>query len=139
MTKAIKRHLYLFCGGVFFLTGLIGVVLPLLPTTPFMILAAGCFANSSPRFHQALLNNRWIGDELQRWENSHTMLRSTKKRATWIIVVMFSISITLLMGKPWLQAMLVSIAVLLLFFLWRVPEHIKSSRPVQKEKQNQQN
>lgn len=132
MTKAIKRHLYLFCGGVFFLTGLIGVVLPLLPTTPFMILAAGCFAKSSPRFHQALLNNRWIGKDLQRWEKSHTMLRSTKKRATWIIVAMFSISIILLMDKPWLQGMLVGIAVVLLFFLWRVPENRESNRPDEK-------
>ena len=122
MLHIVKRQMYLMLGGVFFLTGLVGIVLPILPTTPFMILAAGCFAKSSPRFHQALLNNRWIGDDLQRWEREHTMLRITKIRATWVIVIMFSISIAILMGKLWLQAMLVGIAVILLFFLWRVPE-----------------
>lgn len=122
MLHIVKRQMYLMLGGVFFLTGLVGIVLPILPTTPFMILAAGCFAKSSPRFHQALLNNRWIGQDLQRWEREHTMLRITKIRATWVIVIMFSISIVVLMGKAWLQAMLVGIALILLFFLWRVPE-----------------
>lgn len=122
MLHIVKRQMYLILGAIFFVTGLIGVILPILPTTPFMILAAGCFAKSSPRFHQALLNNRWIGEDLQRWEKEHTMLRATKKRATWVIVIMFSISIAILMGKLWLQIMLVVIALTLLFFLWRVPE-----------------
>ena len=122
MLHIVKRQMYLMLGVMFFLTGLVGIVLPILPTTPFMILAAGCFAKSSPRFHQALLNNRWIGQDLQRWEKEHTMLRITKIRATWVIVIMFSISITVLMGKLWLQAMLVGIGIILLFFLWRVPE-----------------
>lgn len=122
MTAVLKRHFYFVAGGVFFLTGLLGVVLPVLPTTPFMILAAGCFAKSSPRFHQALLHNRWIGADLRRWEQERTMLRSTKKKATWVIVVMFSISIAVLADKPWLQLMLVAIAGVLLFFLWRVKE-----------------
>lgn len=122
MLHIVKRQMYLIFGGVFFVTGLVGIVLPILPTTPFMILAAGCFAKSSPRFHQALLNNRWIGQDLQRWEREHTMLRSTKIRATWVIVIMFSISIAVLMAKPWLQFILIGIALVLLFFLWRVPE-----------------
>lgn len=127
MMRIVKRQIYLILGGVFFFTGLVGVVLPILPTTPFMILAAGCFAKSSPRFHQALLNNRWIGQDLQRWERDHTMLRITKIRATWVIVIMFSISIAVLIGKLWLQMMLMAIAVILLFFLWRVPEQSAQS------------
>ena len=122
MILFVKRQLFFILGVVFFVTGLVGVVLPMLPTTPFMILAAGCFAKSSPRFHQALLNNRWIGQDLQRWETQRTMLRATKKRATWVIVVMFSISIGVLYERIELQLLLVSIAAILLFFLWRVPE-----------------
>ncbi|WP_321324875.1 YbaN family protein [Thiomicrorhabdus sp.] len=132
MVHIVKRQMYLILGVVFFFTGLVGVVLPILPTTPFMILAAGCFAKSSPRFHLALLNNRWIGQDLQRWEREHTMLRVTKIRATWVIVVMFTISIAVLMGKLWLQCMLIGIAVMLLFFLWRVPEGIEQVSSEQK-------
>ena len=118
----VKRQMYLILGAVFFITGLVGVVLPILPTTPFMILAAGCFAKSSPRFHQALLNNRWIGTDLQRWEDQRTMLRATKKRATVVVLLMFSISIGILHERVELQIMLVCIAATLLFFLWRVAE-----------------
>jgi uncharacterized membrane protein YbaN (DUF454 family) len=122
MTKTLKRHFYFLLGGVFFLTGLLGIVLPILPTTPFMILSAACFARSSPRFHQALLHNRWIGEDLQRWETNQTMQRVTKKRATWVIGITFSLSIGLLWGHVALQLMLLGIAALLLFFLWRVAE-----------------
>lgn len=124
--RQVKKHLLFILGGLFFLTGLLGVVLPLLPTTPFMILAAACFAKSSPRFHQALLHNRWIGEDLRRWENNRTMQRVTKIRATWVIGVTFSLSISFLWGNLGLQLTLLVIALLLLFFLWRVPEEMAS-------------
>ncbi|VAW45201.1 Inner membrane protein YbaN [hydrothermal vent metagenome] len=122
MRQKIKRWFLFVAGGVFFSLGLIGVLLPLLPTTPFMILAAACFASSSPRFHQALLNNRWFGADLRRWESTHTMKRATKKRATFLIILTFSFSIVLLWESIVLQGMLFGIATLLLFFLWRIPE-----------------
>jgi len=125
MKKQLNRWFYLSLGGLFFSLGLIGVLLPLLPTTPFMILAAACFAKSSPRFHQALLNNRWVGADLRRWEQTKTMKRSTKKRATWVIVATFSVSIALVWGMPLLQLMLIAIAAVLLFFLWRIAEHVQ--------------
>ncbi|MBI2909507.1 MAG: YbaN family protein [Chloroflexi bacterium] len=45
--------------------GILGLVLPLLPTFPFLLLAAGCFAKSSPRFHSWLLNNRYVGRHIR--------------------------------------------------------------------------
>ncbi len=134
MTNALKRHFYFVLGCLFFLTGLVGVVLPILPTTPFMILSAACFAKSSPRFHQALLHNRWIGEDLRRWEKNRTMQRATKRRATWVIGVTFSLSIGLLWGSLGLQLMLFSIALLLLFFLWRVPEEVMTAVKTESDK-----
>lgn len=122
----IRKQLLFLSGVLCFLIGLIGVVLPLLPTTPFMILAAACFSKSSPRFHQTLLNNRLIGADLRRWETSRTILRATKKRATWIILFMFSFSIAMLHERFELQLMLVAIATVLLFFIWRVAEQNES-------------
>ncbi len=122
MKQFIKKYFYLALGGIFFVIGSIGIILPLLPTTVFMILATSCFAKSSPRFHQALLNNRFFGADLRRWEKNRTMLRSAKKRATIVISLMFSISIILLIGKWEIQIMLAILAMVLLFFLWRVAE-----------------
>ena len=125
MRKHLSRWFFFSLGGLFFLLGLIGVLLPLLPTTPFMILAAACFARSSPRFHQALLNNRWFGQDLRRWEDTKTMHRSTKKRATIVIIITFAVSIAILWGRLELQIMLVCLASILLFFIWRIAEHTK--------------
>jgi uncharacterized membrane protein YbaN (DUF454 family) len=59
-SRAIK--ICLIIGGIsFVVVGSLGIVLPLLPTTPFFVLAAICFARSSEGFHNWLLNNKWFG------------------------------------------------------------------------------
>ncbi|WP_372743195.1 YbaN family protein [Neptunomonas sp.] len=118
----VKNGVMISCGWFFIALGGIGVVLPILPTTPFLILALGCFAKSSPRFHQMLLHNRWFGPALKEWEATHRMSRQTKKRSTLMIIATFSISILILSGRPYLQIMLISCATILLFFLWRIKE-----------------
>jgi len=93
-----------------------------LPTTPFLILALACFANSSPRFHQTLLNNPWFGSALQQWEQNRSISRKSKVKAMWLIVLSFAISITILQGRLHLQLGLLIMACILLTFIWRVKE-----------------
>ena len=126
MRKLITNHAFILLGWFFVLLGLVGVVLPILPTTPFMIVAAALFAKSSPRFHQMLLNNKYIGDVLKDWEERHLVRRTIKKRATMLIVITFSISIAILHQRIGLQLMLVGIAATLLFFLWRLQDDTRS-------------
>ena len=57
----LSRALYIVAGFVFVGLGALGVVLPVMPTTIFVILAAGCFAKSSPRFERWLIRNRTFG------------------------------------------------------------------------------
>lgn len=124
MSKHLKRTTFFILGCLFFIIGFIGILVPILPTTPFMILSASCFVKSSPVLHKKLLSNRWFGDDLRRWEKNKTMKRETKKRATWIIIASFTLSISLLWGNIILQLMLLGTALLLLYFLWRVAEFI---------------
>jgi len=122
MKKLLTNHALIILGWFFVLLGLIGVVLPILPTTPFMIVAAALFAKSSPHFHQMLLNNKYVGEVLTDWEERHVVSRTIKKRATILIFITFSISIAILHGHIGLQLMLTGIAATLLFFLWRLDE-----------------
>lgn len=76
-------------GLVLLMLAAIGVVLPLLPTTPFVLLAAACFAKSSPRLHQWLLNSDLFGPVLADWD---------KKRCVTWKVKGFSLSMMIIVG-----------------------------------------
>ena len=72
------RYLLIFCGAVSFLLGIIGIFLPIMPTTPFIILAAACWARASPRFHRWLHQHRYFGPMIQNWENNGAVPRKAK-------------------------------------------------------------
>ncbi len=122
MRKRIKKHVLILFGLLFVLIGVIGVVLPILPTTPFLILALYCFANSSPRFHQMLLANPWFGSALQQWEENRSISRQSKLKAIALIVITFACSIAILYGRLYLQLGLLTMGSLLLIFMWRIKE-----------------
>ncbi len=124
MRKILSNHLLIVFGWFFVLLGIIGVILPILPTTPFLIVALALFAKSSPRFHQMLLNNNWFGPALKQWEDKKTVSPQIKRKASILIVMTFSISIALTYNKIELQLLLVGIAVILLFFIWRLKEEV---------------
>ena len=122
MNKGIKQKLMVALGWFFVALGVIGAILPVMPTTIFLIIALGIFSKSSPRFHKMLLNNKYFGEDLRLWEQNKTMSRVSKKKATIIIVISFGLSITILHGRMGLQFMLVSIATVLLLVIWRIKE-----------------
>jgi len=118
----LRNNLFIILGWFFVVLGVIGVILPILPTTPFLIVALAFFSKSSPRFHQMLLNNVWFGPTLKQWEDKKTLSRKIKYKAFFLIIITFSISVAILDGKIQLQLLLVGIAIVLLFFIWRIKE-----------------
>jgi hypothetical protein len=96
------RILWLTCGLAFLAAGLIGVVLPVLPTTPFLLLAAGCFAKSSPRLHGWLLAHRTFGPPIRDWEEHGAISRGAKRLAVGSMAAVFAASAVLGLALPWL-------------------------------------
>ena len=77
----MKRYGFFALGCLLVVIGFIGVFLPLLPTTPFLILAAGCFAHSSPRLENWLLNHAQFGPVLRDWRATGAIPRKAKALA----------------------------------------------------------
>ena len=116
------RWLFLILGWLFFVLGIIGVLLPVMPTAPFILLAAGCWARSSRRFHFWLINHKYFGKFIRDWEDHHAVPFYGKVLAT----IMMTISTTMLfyrlpadmMWIAWLVALVCSgVAV----YLFRLP------------------
>ncbi len=102
--------------------GTIGIFLPLLPTVPFYILAAFCFARSSPALEARLLNHPRYGAALMAWRNHGVV----SKRGKWAATIAFTISIILgfiILRLPWSFIPLI-VALTCGTWLWRRPEEI---------------
>ena len=88
-------------GVVFLLIGSAGVILPLLPTTPFVLIAAGCFAKSSPRMHAWLLANRVFGPMIVDWEKKKCISLKVKATAVTMMIGMGGTSILFFVPPGW--------------------------------------
>lgn len=84
--RAVEGLLFA-AGAVSLAVGVIGVFLPLLPTTPFLLLAAWCFVRSSPRAHAWLYRQKVIGPALRDWEERKAISRRAKTQAVSLIVL----------------------------------------------------
>ena len=116
----MKRHFYLVAGWASLGLGAIGAFLPLLPTVPFVILAAFCFARSSPRLENWLLTHPHFGHHIVAWREKGAISRKGKIAAT----VAFGLSIVLAaIFSPWPWVMLpVMAAVVTGSWIWTRPE-----------------
>lgn len=84
---------YFIVGWISLALGVLGIVLPLLPTTPFVLLSAFCFSKSSKRFHSWLLNHQVFGPLVKDWQRHGVIKLKAKILATVSMLLMVSISL----------------------------------------------
>jgi len=108
------RSILVIAGTFFVGLGVIGIFLPLLPTTPFLLLAAACYARSSKRFYNWLLNNKWFGNYIKNYREGKGVPLKVKiltisilwatiiiscvivsSLLVWIILVLIAIGVTI--------------------------------------------
>ncbi len=99
----------------------IGIFLPLLPTVPFLLVAAWCFTQSSPRCRAWLFNHRTLGPLVQQWSGKQAIPRTIKYRAIASIWVGMGISMLLVHKLP-LIIMLAVIGSAVSFYIWQKTE-----------------
>ncbi len=107
----IRKALLIFMGTLFVALGVLGMFLPLLPTTVFLLMAAYCYSRSSERFHTWLLNNRLCGSYIRNYKSGKGI--SIRQKVSTIAMLWASIgfSFWIIGGGFWLTLLLGSIAV----------------------------
>jgi uncharacterized membrane protein YbaN (DUF454 family) len=105
------RILLLAAGGVFVAIGVVGIFVPLLPTTIFLLIAAACFGKSSPGAHRWLMNNRWFGRYLNDYTERRGATRATKITSLVLLWLGIGAAIYFFFTPLWLVLALLGIAV----------------------------
>jgi len=119
------RGVWIIAGWSSFSLGVVGAFLPLLPTVPFMLLAAFCFTRGSERFHDWLLAHPRFGLAIRDWRREGAISRTGKRAA--LIAIVLSMAIALAAGFPvWmLAAQAIVLAAVSVFILTRPhPTHV---------------
>lgn len=116
------RAVLLVVGTVALAFGVVGIVVPVLPTTPFLLLAAACYARASDRLYAWLLGQRTLGPVIVRWRESRTMDPRVKVRALVVVAVTFGLSI-LLVEEVIMRVLLAMTGTIVFAFLARIPAH----------------
>ena len=91
----IKKILLIIIGLLSLFIGAVGIILPLLPTTPFVLLSAGCFSISSPRLSAFIMKNKYFGGYIENYRNKTGVPRKIKIRA--ILYLWFGLIISMIL------------------------------------------
>ena len=114
-----QRVLWLLAGATSLGAGIVGIVLPLLPTTPFVLLAAFCFSRSSTRCERWLLHHKTFGPMVRDWRRNHAIPLRAKQLA-WATMTAGSVwaAVVLPARWAWLPA---ACCVVVALWMWRLP------------------
>jgi len=113
------RFLWVAGGTLAVALGIIGIFLPLLPTTPFLLLAAFFYARGSEQFYAWLLGNRWLGDYLRRYREGRSTTRHHKAITLALLWLGIGASAGFLVPQGWARLLLATVAVgVTIHILW---------------------
>ena len=121
--SGLSRFLWLILGLLFVAIGLIGVVVPGLPTTPLMILAAACFAKSSQRFYDWVIANKMFGHHVKNYREGRGIPARSKRAiipVLWIFVL-FAVFVGIPGGLFYAKIATMILAVIGTSFILRIP------------------
>ncbi|MDJ0975234.1 MAG: YbaN family protein [Planctomycetota bacterium] len=118
---ALKRWLLLGVGMLALGLGILGVILPLLPTTPLILAASACFAGASPTLHARLARSRVFGPMIQSRPGGRTLPRRTKIGVIGFIWTSIGATALFVVSNPWIRVSLAAIALTVTIVLVRIP------------------
>lgn len=126
--SATVRWLLIVAGVVATALGIVGAFLPVLPTTPFLLIAAACFARASPKLDRRLTGSKTFGPMIVEWRTHRAIPWRTKLVALGLMSAMIAVSATWFVEPWWAKALLVAVGVATGAWLWRIPSRDRPAR-----------
>ncbi|MHB8860005.1 MAG: YbaN family protein [Thermoleophilia bacterium] len=108
--EGVKKYLLISAGSIFLVLGVVGIAVPLLPTTPFLLLSSYCYLRSSQRLHGWLMGHRILGPPIHNYVSRRAVKRSTKIGALIYLWLTLGVSILLITGFP-IRVFLVAVGI----------------------------
>lgn len=129
----IIRGIWFVAGTICLALGAIGIVLPILPTTPFLLAAAACYYKSSLRMHKWLLTNKYFGEYIRNYKEGKGIPRKTKATALIVLWVTIGVSTFFFLDRllpaflvlP-MQLIMISVAIIVTIYMLRLPTYQKT-------------
>lgn len=121
MTGRLMKVLLVAAGTLCVGLGVLGIFLPLLPTTVFLLMAAACYARSSDRFYQRLVNSRWLGSYIRNHREGRGMTRGQKALTLALLWAGIGATMFWTVDAWWLRALLLLIALGVTVHVVRLP------------------
>lgn len=122
------RLVLVVAGTGFVALGIAGAFLPVLPTTPFLLAAAACYARASRRFYNALLNNRVFGPTIIEWQRYRSIPYRTKITAIVLMAATLASSIVFFVHDNRLRVALTLFGCMLAVYLYRIPSRDRAKK-----------
>lgn len=119
--QQLVRAAWVVLGGLSLLLGILGIFLPVLPTTPFVLLAAACFARGSKRFHGWLLAHPRFGPLVYDWQEHHAIPLKAKCLALGMMWVSMGTTAWLMRARPVASVSLLACALAVTIWMVRLP------------------
>jgi uncharacterized protein len=117
----VRKFLYILAGYICVGLAFLGLFLPLLPTTPFLLLAAFCFSRGSPRLHKWLLEEPRMGPIIRDWNERRVIRPRVKAAATIGIALVISPALIFGSFHPAIKAMSLLVSLIVIVMIYRQP------------------
>lgn len=107
----IKKYVYVFIGTISLLLGIIGIVLPVLPTTPFLLLTAWLYFRSSPKLYEKLINSKYFGTYIKNFREDKSIPLHAKIISVLMLWITIGYSAIFIIEVLFLKFLLLLIAI----------------------------
>lgn len=121
LSQKMMRGAYIIVGTIALVIGAIGLFLPVIPTTPLILLAAACYYRGSDRLHTWILSSRWFGETIKNYQEGRGLTRDTKVWAISMMCLMILISAWFFVSSLFVRVAIICVAIGVTVYLVRLP------------------